>query len=318
MSALVDVKAARKTANKLLAALSRDHQRTEKDNAIKLENRERDWRFCFAKHTVTSKELQRIRRAACSGIKKDAKRRKSSKLLLQITEGSRLATSSIDSMARNLLMSNTVQQPLTFYQNGVDLAAENELLKYSAHIGWKFQPLRRLWTFGYQASTISSIFDALPSHFLHQIESALAAFEAIPKSRGFINTNLNTVDHDENCNDNIVENNSTCKAWELVMNFDPDTQVRRGCCSSICVAQLLGMHREELLARLAQHDLPLPFIETDGLRLFMHSLCQIFAAPSPGRKLDRYVRIRGAGGRGVLICWQTRFSFGLGGGVQQV
>ena len=102
----------------------------------------------------------------------------------------------------------------------------------------------------------------------------------------------------------------------LVVDFDPKTQLRRSCCSSSFAAEILGMHKEELLARIAVHEFPLPFIELDYLRLFLHGLVYDYVAPSPDR--DRFIRIRGPGGRGMLICWHTRYAFGPGGFVQQV
>ncbi len=38
------------------------------------------------------------------------------------------------------------------------------------------------------------------------------------------------------------------------------------------MAGMLGMHGDEILARFANHEVGLPFSETDGLRLFIYDL----------------------------------------------
>ncbi len=49
-------------------------------------------------------------------------------------------------------------------------------------------------------------------------------------------------------------------------------QRRRQILTNRSMAGLLGMHREEILARFANHDVQLPFSETDYLRFFIHDL----------------------------------------------
>ena len=81
-------------------------------------------------------------------------------------------------------------------------------------MGWKFPPLRRVWTCGYQTRSLSYLFDTLPHQILSQIVNAIAAFQAISAT-------VNVKSHIRNsCDD------------RLLVDFDPDNQLRSSLYSS--------------------------------------------------------------------------------------
>jgi PAS domain-containing protein len=98
-------------------------------------------------------------------------------------------------------------------------------------------------------------------------------------------------------------------AWEedsthafILATFEPATMRRTAISANPRAAALLGMHREELLARYAQHDVPLALPPLDALRHLLHALRHGAFDPAS----MRYHRMLVDGGRGVaLVCTQT-------------
>jgi hypothetical protein len=85
--------------------------------------------------------------------------------------------------------------------------------------------------------------------------------------------------------------------------YDPPAGGRRVMACNRATAELLGMHREELLARFAARELDVPCLDVDWLANFLHEL--EFPAEVRG---ERFVRMavrrgpgEGAGRRGLLV-----------------
>lgn len=58
----------------------------------------------------------------------------------------------------------------------------------------------------------------------------------------------------------------------LRLDFDPATQLRLSVtCNSTC-ANLFGMHKEEVMSRFANRDIPVHFPGLDWIRLVLHEL----------------------------------------------
>jgi hypothetical protein len=74
--------------------------------------------------------------------------------------------------------------------------------------------------------------------------------------------------------------------------FDPATQRRSNVILNSRAAALAGMHKEEVLARLAAHEAPLAALPLDFLRIVLHQALRAAVAPSGGRHADvLYVRM---------------------------
>ncbi len=88
----------------------------------------------------------------------------------------------------------------------------------------------------------------------------------------------------------------------IIATFDPATQRRTAISVNSSAAALLGMHREELLARYMQHDVPLALPPLDALRHLLNALrLSAFDTSS-----QRYYRMLVDGGRSAaLVCTQT-------------
>lgn len=88
------------------------------------------------------------------------------------------------------------------------------------------------------------------------------------------------------------------------MAFDPSTQNRKDVFINARMADIYGMHKEELLSRLAGHDLPLPLPDMDFVRVFLYLILRGIAVP--GLPRVKYLRmLSGPRERGqcVLVCW---------------
>ena len=64
-------------------------------------------------------------------------------------------------------------------------------------------------------------------------------------------------------------------------------------------AELVGLHKEELLSRYARRDVEIPFVHTDWLANFVHDLD--FAEEARNDRFIRWVVQRGPARRAVLV-----------------
>jgi hypothetical protein len=98
--------------------------------------------------------------------------------------------------------------------------------------------------------------------------------------------------------------NSNASYGILSMSFDPETQDRKHVVINSCLSRMTGMHKEELLARLASHDLDLPLTQLDTLRVMLYMTLRCFAVPGlPRVKYLRFCVGQGVYRRCVLMCW---------------
>ncbi len=168
---------------------------------------------------------------------------------------------------------------------------------------------QRLWTLGYQEQAIASIFDALPASFCAAVQSAadrlqgrtraararciadVTAFaEASAPEAGRSNPLEMTMDCAEEAQVCGGEALLECleDLWErdgaegfIEFTFDPATQQRTHVQLNSRTAAIAGMHKEEVLARLAAHDAPISFLPLDYLCALLHQSLRA-AAPSGG------------------------------------
>jgi hypothetical protein len=146
-----------------------------------------------------------------------------------------------------------------------------------------------MWTIGYREQDIASIFDALPCDFCRIIQAAsdrtlrqVLARATAPKrlpaplsegegagwevaggeggEEGF-GTFME-------CLEDLWEREEEVGFMELA--FDPVTQRRANVVLNSRCAAMAGMHKEEVLARLAAHDAPVSFVPLDFLRVLLH------------------------------------------------
>jgi hypothetical protein len=90
----------------------------------------------------------------------------------------------------------------------------------------------------------------------------------------------------------------------LVLRFDGSTQMRTGFWTNKSLAAMLGLDEIELHARLASHDLCLPFADIDTVIILLHLLLRDLTVPCvPRVKYVRLIPTSGAHFRSSLVCW---------------
>ena len=159
------------------------------------------------------------------------------------------------------------------HYNGIDI--DNPLLSFMRLQGWACPSVLRHWTVGYKAEPIISLFRALPHRLKLYMAHAVKFSGSDPSSS------------------DCAERMEGTKMWEgeavqgfICARFDPTSQACLHVTANERFAAMMGMHREELLARFARHDAPLPAPPLDCLRALLHGL----AAPrAPYR--TRYYRL---------------------------
>jgi hypothetical protein len=198
----------------------------------------------------------------------------------------------------------------------------HSLCRLASDNGWNLTELNRIWSFGYDPDHITSIIFNLPSCIHDCIQHASECWLRIAKTK--MNQPLDNMSIKANAG-NLSWSASTCCAAlreqvthqsgdigsdhstaVLSMTFDASTQMRTGFWLSPSMSRLLNMPMEELSARLAHHDLALPFSDMDCIRIFLHLLLHELA--QPGVPHVKYVRLCSRS-RGdpvyQLVCWCT-------------
>jgi hypothetical protein len=197
------------------------------------------------------------------------------------------------------------------------------LCRLASDRGWTLTELNRVWSFGYDPEHIASIIVNLPPtiHDCVQQASAFYCLSAIQTRK-----NKSVDDHTVAGTGRMSMSASACCAAltgsssgphpsspgssgavapaTLGMTFDARTQMRNGYWPSPSMSRLLNMPVEVLNARLARHELALPFSDMDGVRIFLHLL--VHELTIPGAPHVKYVRLCSRGGGGSLfplVCW---------------
>jgi hypothetical protein len=216
---------------------------------------------------------------------------------------------------------------------------------------------QRLWTFGYAEQALASIFDALPAGFCAAIQTAsnrLATLMRATHARSIADaanrlaagavrltgtpeeTETNGIGGEEvlgtrqdgehvflECLEDIWERDGEEGFIEFA--FDPATQQRTNVMLNTFTASIAGMHKEEVLARLAAHDAPISFLPLDFLCALLHQSLRaaVRSGPASARTHTDVIHLRmacrGSQRRGSnLIRMETVKRFDAQGQVTQV
>lgn len=184
-----------------------------------------------------------------------------------------------------------------------------------ANLGWGLDQLGKISIMGYHTESVKKSLVALPSQNLSEIDAAIKAFEAMPKTPKIISsTTLASSPFGASwmAGSEHIWDMSTDVGFATVA-FDPASLSRRRLIANPRIADILGMHHEEYLARTASRDLPLPCTEIDSLLLFLFmTVRDIFIKASPREVYLRAWTGAGAARRGLLvhICSITAFRDG--------
>jgi hypothetical protein len=173
--------------------------------------------------------------------------------------------------------------------------------------------VRCFWTFGFSSSDLLEFISTVPLDMICSFMTVVELSTNLVSEVSFRSLCQPEVMSQEVLNSLILERNM----WEaqnecgfLQMAYDPDTGERVGVALNDLQAQFLGMHREELLARLAAHDAPLFAPPQDILLLLADAAMRGF---DDGTRYFRVVAPRGRLQTPVLVCVSTRSRYNHAG-----
>jgi hypothetical protein len=152
------------------------------------------------------------------------------------------------------------------------------LLSFMDRQKWAYAVVRRRWSIGYKAGPIIALFNAIPLRLRSAIAAAIAAVQ-----RG---TDADPPEPSHECAADDAEWEQDAVHGYMRARFDPATQACVHLAANARAAALLGLRREELLARFARCDAPLALPPLDAVRAFIHGLRDVGAAAA-----TRYYRI---------------------------
>jgi hypothetical protein len=200
-----------------------------------------------------------------------------------------------------------IEHPIRFQASNVSFDKCNPLRSFMIERGLCC-PQLQLWSSwnGYHAESMANMFNAMPPLLCSAVGEALRTIETVNQSstpdllcnkltasQGIANNDAYAIE---------VTNrllNETEELWEInsewgyqIITLDPERQVRRDHRINTQFANMFGMHREEVLARLANYDLPIYFMELDALSMFV---LMILKHPAPGRRVKYFRMCTGSG-----------------------
>ena len=169
---------------------------------------------------------------------------------------------------------------------------------------------------GYHAETCVNLINSMPAVLFSAMEEAVNVVNSIdnasaPDTRSSTLCNLNTLSTEDmiglEISEKLLYENEY--QWEMeseigyqVITIDPDRQVRRDHRINTRLASMFGMHREEMLSRLANHDLPLHYIEIDAISMLTLMVPKV---PTPGRKVKYFRMLAGPSRSCILVAQYT-------------
>ena len=224
-----------------------------------------------------------------------------------------------------------IERPLWVVPWALTFDSESSLFSAMAASGRAAGPIRRLWTWGSRPERILALVAALPPHMLALAERLMRAAHGLadaaqrPQAAFALPlppSNLNAVSAAPAGAGRWAVGAEEAALWEQAevglvrVDYDPATQRRLGVSANSAAAKLWGLHREELLARFAAHDVPAMFTDLDA----MHNFAADMSAPLESDRV-LYVRMCFGGReaeRGLLVAFGKDMQFNSLGQLCQV
>ena len=151
---------------------------------------------------------------------------------------------------------------------------------------------------GYMVEQLAQTFESFPN--LSNLTSVLASIKKSSSERKNFQNSTSF---------SFISRNGQERFWDLHevtlvnVKFDPATRQRLGVCVSPSHAMLIGMHPEELLARIAASDLSFPFPDADALIAVLYRAVQATCFGDTGGVV--FFRKRASRGLLVRLCTQV-------------
>ena len=220
---------------------------------------------------------------------------------------------------RGIKSSNfSVERPFTYRISHIEFEKESPTLQFMLRHGWAHLPARRIWNFGFKADRIMRNFNSLPDHICcglvrllnainnllqrskHTIEDAghLQGFSALTAGPCAATTGTSDPSSDEYQEDVLWGEETVLGLMQ--QDLEPGTQRRLRVAVNSRTASFWGMHKEEMLARISNHDLSVQYSDVDGMYAFIFDMQSTLFDTS-----DLYIRMsfgEGESVRAFLVC----------------
>jgi len=172
---------------------------------------------------------------------------------------------------------------------------------------WSYIPMIRLWSHGYNKSVLLTWFRSFPPELVSILRMTLGiVHHAIVARTSHLETfrgMLKDLSYKaEPCSEKMET--LWCEQAPhagLRIRYDPSTQARISVSVNMMHADLLQMHPEEYMARVANHDMSLPMPAADFLCLALDDILQFSVD-----RLHWYVRYRLNGQRKVKLVFISK------------
>ena len=174
-----------------------------------------------------------------------------------------------------------IERPLATCDNIV-LQLDCQFVYENVKREWDYLPMFRLWSIGYCRPLLVDWFASFPPELVHAFRKSLAVvqknmIDRISYLHSFESLRTATVVECEaistefDCSfDGTLDDITSCAFMSL--RFDPKTQIRQRVWANSMQAGISGIHREELLARFANHDLTFGMSDIEFLCLCIDDL----------------------------------------------
>jgi hypothetical protein len=214
-----------------------------------------------------------------------------------------------------------IERPLATYDN-LDLQYETCQFVYEKlKREWDYLPMSRLWSVGYGRSLLVDWFASFPPELVYAFRKILAIFQQNMIARlkylsYFESMRRTTVD----CGSRPAEFDGI---WDdapsfafLSLRFNPNNQTRQKVWANKMQADINCVHREELLARFANHDLPFGMSDIEFLCLAVDELLN--STVDRGERYIRQIAVCNGEVRAVLLHGSRTRSYNSVGQLVQV
>ena len=197
----------------------------------------------------------------------------------------------LGSAAMPVEAAGTVERPFGRRVVSFRFELESPLMEFMLQRGFAQLPARRLWNFGFRPERIKDIFNAIPHHLARMLASFLSSVEevargsmkdiadaaqAVARFQTITDGGADAIDSGTYPANVSVDPQLLEELWEeetelglMQVDLEPKTQRRLRVMVNTRAASLWGLHREEMLARIALHEAPLPFADLDVLCNFV-------------------------------------------------
>ena len=211
----------------------------------------------------------------------------------------------------------SVERPFTYRIALVEFEKDSPTLQFMLRHGWAHLPARRIWNFGFKADRIIRNFNSLPDHICsglvrllnaidnllqrskHEIEDAAVTAGPCAAATGASDPSSDEYQED------VLWGEETVLGL-MQQDLEPGTQRRLRVAVNSRAASFWGMHKEEMLARISNHDLSVQYTDVDGMYAFIFDMQAALFDTS-----DLYIRMtfgEGDSVRALLVCI-TKYKF---------